>query len=106
MVRRSRRRPSTARKGGSLPQHEDATMRTRPGPGRPARIVVFTGGSMKSRSIMACARIAGALVLATASLMGCSENAKMVHSQTTPEFKPGTVKKVFIVGVADDKHLR
>lgn len=61
---------------------------------------------MKTRNIMVPARIAGALAVLAASFAGCSSNAKMVHSSTTPEFKSGTVKKVFIVGVAEDKGLR
>jgi hypothetical protein len=46
------------------------------------------------------------MIVLAVSFAGCSSNAKMVHSQTTPEFKPGTVRKVYIVGVAEDKGLR
>jgi hypothetical protein len=47
----------------------------------------------------------GGLVLAMGA-MACASSTKMLHSSTTPDFRPGTVKKVFVVGVAQYDSLR
>jgi hypothetical protein len=47
----------------------------------------------------------GGLVL-TMGVLGCASSTKMLSSSTMPDFRPGTVKKVFVVGVAQNDSLR
>jgi hypothetical protein len=61
---------------------------------------------MKSRIKTPGVGIAGAAALLVATLAGCASSTTMMHSWTTPDFKPGTVKKVFVLGVARDQGLR
>jgi len=61
---------------------------------------------MKSRTKAAGVRTAGAAALLVAFLAGCGGSTKLVRSWTTPDFKAGTVKKVFVLGVAQDQGLR
>src|SRR5262245_14737762 len=49
---------------------------------------------------------AGAAVVLGILVAACSASTKMIRSSTTPDFQPGSVKKIFIVGVAQDKGLR
>ena len=51
-------------------------------------------------------RRTGAWVALGLLVAACSASTKMVQSWTTPDFQPGTVKKVFVVGIAQDKSLR
>src|SRR5262245_13208427 len=37
---------------------------------------------------------------------GCASSTKMIRSGTTPDFREGTVKKIFVVGVAQNDMLR
>jgi Domain of unknown function (DUF4136) len=39
-------------------------------------------------------------------MLGCASSTKMLSSSTTPDFRPGSVKKVFVVGVAQNNSLR
>jgi hypothetical protein len=45
-------------------------------------------------------------IFLAAALAGCSSSMKLVRSSTTPDFREGTVKKVFVVGVSDNDSLR
>jgi hypothetical protein len=47
----------------------------------------------------------GGLVLAL-GVLDCASTTTMLSSSTTPDFRPGTVKKVFVVGVAQNDSLR
>ena len=52
------------------------------------------------------ARAAGAAILLGMLVAACSASTQVVRSWIAPEFKPGAVKKVFVVGVSQDPSLR
>jgi hypothetical protein len=60
---------------------------------------MMTAGMKQMRAAL------GGLVL-TVGVLGCASSTKMLSSSTTPDFRPGTVKKVFVVGVAQNDSLR
>src|SRR5580765_5161660 len=60
---------------------------------------MMTAGMKRTRLTL------GLLVLALVA-PGCASSTKMLSSSTTPDFRPGTVKKVFVVGVAQNDSLR
>src|SRR5258706_7023704 len=51
-------------------------------------------------------RVALGLLALALGAQGCASSTKMLYSSTTPDFRPGSVKKVFIVGVAQNEALR
>jgi len=59
----------------------------------------MTAGMKRMRAAL------GGLVL-TLGVLGCASSTKMLSSTTTPDFRPKTVKKVFVVGVAQNDGLR
>lgn len=59
----------------------------------------MTAGMNRMRAVL------GGLVL-TIGALGCASSTKMLHSSTTPDFRPGSVKKIFVVGVAQTDSLR
>src|SRR5512139_3135624 len=45
-------------------------------------------------------------ILVTSLLVACAPKTKLLSSWTAPDFRQGTVKKVFVIGVAPDSGMR
>lgn len=61
---------------------------------------------MKTAERFASVWTSGAALLLAGLFAGCATSTKVVQSWTTPDFKAGSVKKMFVVGVSQDQALR
>jgi hypothetical protein len=60
-------------------------------------------GTVDTRGTVRTAAVGFAMAL---GIVACTASTKMLHSTLSPDFQPGTVKKVFVVGVAQNEGLR